>query len=212
MMLSNHLRYAKCVKDKSEVAAMEMLQEESGFKDEFDALLGDVPFAPCATSYGMGWKGLQAVHYCRSPNRLFFSTGTALAHVLVLTIRPPEKMDLEYEGVKQHRPPPVGSIYVVPAGCKVLARWQGSLEALVIFLEPRLVAKVAAESFELDPNRTPLPPLYGLNVPALRSAMLAVDYEMRFGGQGKAILVKSLANVLSIHLIRQITKAQRLPA
>jgi AraC family transcriptional regulator len=189
-----------------------MLQEESGFKDEFDALLGDVPFAPCATSYGMGWKGLQAVHYCRSPNRVFFAAGTALAHVLVLTIRPPEKMDLEYEGVKQHRPPPAGSIYVVPAGCKVFARWQGSLEALVIFLEPRLVAKVAAESFELDPNRTPLPPLYGLNVPALRSAMLAVDHELRFGGQGKAILVKSLANVLSIHLIRQITRAQRLPA
>jgi AraC family transcriptional regulator len=191
---------------------MMMRQEESGFKEEFDALLGDVPFAPCATSDGMGWKGLQAVHYCKSPNQVFFAAGTALAHVLVLTIRPPEKMDLEYEGVKQHRPPPAGSIYVVPAGCKVLARWQGSLEALVIFLEPRLVAKVAAESFELDPNRTPLPPLYGLNVPALRSAMLAVDYEMRFGGQGKAILVKSLANVLSIHLIRQITKAQRLPA
>ena len=190
---------------------MMMRQEESGFKEEFDALLGDVPFAPCATSDGMGWKGLQAVHYCKSPNRVFFSTGTALAHVLVLTIRPPEKMDLEYEGVKQHRPPPAGSIYVVPAGCNMLARWQGSINSIFIFLEPSLVAKVAAESFELEPNRTPLPSLYGLNVPELRSAMLAVDYEMRFGGQGKAILVKSLANVLSIHLIRQITRAQRPP-
>ena len=190
---------------------MMMRQEESGFKEEFDALLGDVPFAPCATSDGMGWKGLQAVHYCKSPNRAFFSTGTALAHVLVLTIRPPEKMDLEYEGVKQHRPPPAGSIYVMPAGCNMLLRWQGSIDSIVIFLEPSLVAKVAAESFELDPNRTPLPSLYGLNVPALRSAMLAVDHELRFGGQGKAILVKSLANVLSIHLIRQITRAQRPP-
>ena len=191
---------------------MMMLQEERGFKDEFDALLGDVPFAPCATSDGMGWKGLQAVHYCKSPNRVFFSTGTALAHVLVLTIRPPEKMELEYEGVKQHRPPPAGSIYVMPAGCNMLLRWQGSIDSIVIFLEPSLVAKVAAESFELDPNHTPLPSLYGLNVPELRSAMLAVDHEMRFGGQGKAILVKSLANVLSIHLIRQITMAERLPA
>jgi hypothetical protein len=42
--------------------------------------------------------------------------------------------------------------------------------------------------------------------------MLAVDYEMRFGGLGKATLVKALANVLSIHLIRQITRAQRLLA
>ena len=91
-------------------------------------------------------------------------------------------------------------------------RWQGSLESLVIFLEPRLVAQVAAESFELDPNRTPLPSLYGLNVPELRSAMLAVDYELRSGGLGKPILVASLANVLSIHLIRHITGAQRLPA
>jgi hypothetical protein len=191
---------------------MMMRQEKSGFKEEFDALLGDIPFAPCATSYGMGWEGLQAVHYCKSPNKMFFAAGTALAHVLVLTIRPPEKMDLEYEGVKQHKPPPAGSIYVVPAGCNVLARWQGSVESLVIFLEPWLVAQVAAESFELDPNRTPLPSLYGLNVPELRSAMLAVDYEMRFGGLGKATLVKALANVLSIHLIRQITRAQRLLA
>ena len=191
---------------------MMMLQEESGFKEEFDALLGDVPFAPCATSYGMGWKGLQAVHYCKSPNRAFFSTGTALAHVLVLTIRPPEKMELEYEGVRHHRPPPAGSIYVMPAGCNMLLRWQGSIDSIVIFLEPSLVAKIAAESFELDPNRTPLPSLYGLNVPELRSAMFAVDYEMRFGGPGNAMLVKSLANVLSIHLIRQITMAERLPA
>jgi hypothetical protein len=35
---------------------------------------------------------------------------------------------------------------------------------------------------------------------------------MRFGGPGNAMLVKSLANVLSIHLIRQITRAERLPA
>ena len=183
---------------------MRMRQEESGFK-ELDPVLKSVPFAPCCTSYGMGWKGLQAVHYRKSPNRVFSAMGTPQAHVLVLTIRPPEQMDLEYEGVKQHRPPPAGSIYVVPAGCNVSARWQGSLESLVILLEPRLVAQVAAESFELDPNRTPLPSLYGLNVPELRSAMLAVDYELRSGGLGKPILVESLANVLSIHLIRHIT-------
>ena len=188
-----------------------MRQEESGSK-ELDAVLKNVPIAPCCTSYGMGWKGLQAVHYRKSPNRVFSAMGTSQSHVLVLTIRPPEQMDLEYEGVKQHRPPPAGSIYVVPAGCNVLTRWQGSLESLVIFLEPRLVAKVAAESFELDPNRTLLPSLYGLNVPELRSAMLAVDYELRSGGLGKPILVESLANVLSIHLIRHITGAQRLPA
>ena len=50
-----------------------------------------------------------------------------------------------------------------------------------------------------------LPPLYGLNVPELRSAMLAVDAELRAGGVGGSVLAESFANVLTVHLIRHIT-------
>jgi AraC family transcriptional regulator len=85
-------------------------------------------------------------------------------------------------------------------------------QALFVCLEPSLVARVAAESFELDSSRTVLPPLYGLNVPELRSAMLAVDAELRAGGVGGSLLVESLANVLAVHLIRHITGPRRLKA
>jgi AraC family transcriptional regulator len=109
-------------------------------------------------------------------------------------------------------PPPAGSIAVVPAGSSVLSRWQGSNDSLLIYLEPSLVTRVAAESFELDPSRTVVPPLVGLNVPELRSAMLAVDAELRAGSLGGPLLVESLANVLAVHLIRHTTGARRLPA
>jgi AraC family transcriptional regulator len=92
----------------------------------------------------------------------------------------------------------------------VLSRWQGSRDSLLIYLEPSLVAQVAAESFELDPSRTVVPPLVGLDLPKLRSAMLAVDAELRAGGVGGSLLVESLANVLAVHLIRHITRPRRL--
>jgi AraC family transcriptional regulator len=166
---------------------------------------------PLATSYGMGWKGLQAVRYRKNCLSEMRCVGTPRTHVLVLTIRPPEKMDLRYEGVKRDTPPPAGSIAVVPAGSSVLVRCQGNLDSLLIYLEPSLVARVAAESFELDPTRTVVPPLDGLNVPELRSAMLAVDAELRAGGVGGRLMVEALATMLSVQLIRHTTGAPRLP-
>jgi AraC family transcriptional regulator len=164
-----------------------------------------------ATSYGMGWKGLQAVRE-ENPGGEFNRAGTASTHVLVLTVRPPETMDLRYEGVKRDMPAPAGSITVVPAGSSLLARWQGSRDSLFVFLEPSLVTQVAAESFEFDSTRTVVPPLFGLNVPELRSSMLAVDAELKSGGVGGSLMAESLANILAVHLIRHTTGSPRLPA
>jgi AraC family transcriptional regulator len=163
-----------------------------------------------ATSYGMGWKGLQAV---RVENAGGESSAviTRSTHLLVLSVRPPEKMELRYEGVKRDMPAPAGSIAVVPAGSSVLSRWQGSRDSLFVYLEPSLVTRVAAESFEFDLTRTVVPPLDGLNVPELRSWMLAVDAELKSGGVGGSLMAESLANVLAVHLIRHTTGARRLP-
>jgi AraC family transcriptional regulator len=211
-----------------------VIQPEENSLKELEALQRIVPFAPFreikalhpfdrngyysalekkifATSFGMGWKGLQAVRI-ESPDGEFSAVITPRTHVLVLSVRPPEKMDVRYEGVKRDMPPPAGSIAVVPAGSSVLSRWQGSNDSLLIYLEPSLVTRVAAESFELDPTRTVVPPLVGLNVPELRSAMLAVDAELRAGSVGGSLMVESLANVLAVHLIRHTMGVHRLPA
>jgi AraC family transcriptional regulator len=207
-----------------------MMQEEENSLKELEALQKTVLFGEIkalhplglhgyysalreksfATSYGMGWKGLQAV---RLENHGVESGAviTRSTHVLGLIVRPPEKMERRYEGVKRDMPPPAGSISVVPAGSSVLSRWQGSRDWLFIYLEPSLVTRVAAESFEMDPSRTVVPPLDGLNVPELRSAMLAVDAELR-AGSGGPLMAESLANILAVHLIRHTTGARRLPA
>jgi AraC family transcriptional regulator len=189
---------------------MMIRQEENSLK-ELEIRRKVYPLPPSATSYGMGWNGLQAVRYRDSSSNEFSTARTAGTHVLVLYFRPPEKLDLSYEGVKRDMPPPAGSIAVVPAGSSMLCRWQGSMDVLHVLLEPSLVARVAAESFELDPTQTVVPPLDGLNVPELRSAMWAVDAELRAGGVGGPLMVESLATILSVHLIRHTTGAHRLP-
>src|SRR6266481_571011 len=128
---------------------------------ELEALQKFVPFAPCTTSYRMGWKGLEAVRYRNSSTSVELTLPPVSYHCLVLISRPPEKLHVRYEGVKRDMPPAAGSIAVVPTGSSQLVRWQGSRDTLLIYLEPSLVARVAAESFELDSDRTVLPPLYG---------------------------------------------------
>jgi AraC family transcriptional regulator len=188
---------------------MMIRQEENSLKD-LDARQKIVPFAPVSTSYGMGWKGLQAVRYRNSPLSEFSAAYTPGTHVLFLYVQPPEKMDVRYEGVKRDMPPPAGSIAVVPAGSSVVCSRQGSVDSLLIYLEPSLVAQVAAESFEFDPSRTVVPPVLGLNAPELRSTMLAVDAELKAGGVGGPLMAESLANILAVHLIRHFLGPRQL--
>jgi AraC family transcriptional regulator len=90
----------------------------------------------------------------------------------------------------------------------VWQRWQGSRDAIIIYLEPSIVARVVAETFEFDPTRTMVPPLDGFNSPELLSTMLAVDAELSAGSAGGSLLAESFATVLAVHLIRHITGAQ----
>jgi AraC family transcriptional regulator len=162
-----------------------------------------IPFNAAAASDRLGWVGLEAARYLAAPASEV--NPPALTHDrLVLFIRPPEKLDLLYEGVNRHIPPPAGSISVLPASTPVLWRWSGRFDWLAIFLEPGLVARVAAEAFGLDPARMAIPPLDGLDHPQLRAAMWAVDNELTAGGAGGQLVAESLANVLAVHLIRHV--------
>ena len=188
-----------------------MQQEENSLK-ELEALQKFIPFAPSETSYRMGWKGMQAVRYRRIPASGEFSLPPVSLHAINLTLRPPKKLNVRSDGLKLDRPLPTGSISLIPAGSAVLADWQGNRDILRIYLEPSIVARVATESFEFDSTRTVVPPFYSLDAPGLRSAIMAVYHELRVGGgNGVQLLVESLANILSVHLIRYITGAQRLP-
>jgi AraC family transcriptional regulator len=166
------------------------------------------PYQANAASDRLGWVGLGAAR-CR-PEPAFERNVPALTHHrLFLVTRPPEELDLLYEGVKRHVPPPAWSIILVPAGNPARVRSSGCPDALHIFLEPGLVARVAADAFDLDPARLTVPPLDGLDLPHLRAAMGAVDAELNTGGAGGRLAAESLANVLAVHLIRHVSAPRR---
>ena len=168
-----------------------------------------IPFEPAAWSDRLRWVGLQAARYSGEP-AFELHPPASTHHWLVLVTRPPEELDLRYEGVKRHVPPPAGSISVVPAGSPALWRWSGRKDSLHIYLEPGLVARVAAEAFDLDPARMTVPSLDALDLPQLRAAMLAVDAELTAGDTGMRLAAESLANLLAVHLIRHVSAPRRL--
>ena len=167
-----------------------------------------LPFEAAAASDRLGWGGLEAAR-CRAEPAFERDVPALTHHRLVLVTRPPEDLELRYEGVKRHRPTPAGTITLVPAGTPVWARSSGHKDELHIFLEARLVARVAAEAFGLDPARLTVPPLDGLDLPQLRAALWAVDAELTSGGAGGKLAAESLANVLAVQLLRHVLAPRR---
>lgn len=161
-----------------------------------------------ATSDRLGWVGLAAARIRASPS-MEFSVPPFTHHMLLLFVRPPVTLDYRYEGVERHVPPPAGAISLIPAGTSSWVRWTGDKDQLHVFLEPGLLARVAAETFDLDPARPTLPPLDALDLPHLRAAMAAVDAELTAGGLGGPLAAESLANLLAVHLLRHVLSPRR---
>src|SRR5262245_31517605 len=68
-----------------------------------------------AASDRLGWVGLEAGR-CRATPAFERDLPALTHHRLFLFSRPPEELDLRYEGVKRTVPPPAGSGSLLPAG------------------------------------------------------------------------------------------------
>src|SRR6516164_5424047 len=130
-----------------------------------DDRLEVLPVPPAATSRPMEWSALRAEHFRDTPDfELDLPGGTH--HLLALYVRPPEQHGFRTEGLDWEGVPPPGSILVLPAGHPRRAFWRGPTESVHVYLDPRLIAKVAAEAFDLDPDRVELPAAAALNEPS----------------------------------------------
>ena len=173
-------------------------------------LIKHFPGEPCAASDRLRWVGLEALRYRdQPPNEAFQPPLTH--HSLLLFLHTPKEFEMQCDGVNRVVSPRAGSILVVPAGSPVRYRWSSHSDSLHVFLEPGLVERVAAEAFDLDAVRAPVPPLDGMDLPRLRAAMLAVNDELTAGAAGGRLAAESLANLLAVNLIRNAS-APRLPA
>ena len=68
-----------------------------------------IPSEPAAWSDRLGWVGLKAARYYATP-AFEFHPPALTHHMFILYARPPEQLDLVYEGGKRHVPPPAGAI------------------------------------------------------------------------------------------------------
>jgi AraC family transcriptional regulator len=186
-----------------------MRQEQPGASEPLRPLVfrNQLPFEPSAASERLGWVGLEAFRYRRVP-AFEFDRPAMTHHALVMFHRAPDEMALRFAGVSRRRPPAAGSVAVVPAGFSYRCRMSGLRDSLNVFLEPGLVARVAA-SFGLDPGRWELPPLDFRAVPPLGAAMRAVDAELMSGGVGGRLVAVSLADVLAVPLIWYVSELRR---
>jgi AraC family transcriptional regulator len=166
-----------------------------------DDRLEVLPVPPDVTSRPLGWAALRAEHFRDTPDfELDLPGGTH--HLLALYLRPPEQSGLRTDGVDWEGTPPPGSILVLPAAHSRCAFWRGPTESVHVHLDPRLISRVAAEAFDLDPGRIELPAAAALTKPAIQAAILAIDAELSTGSPGGRLLTESLGNVLAVQLIR----------
>jgi AraC family transcriptional regulator len=156
------------------------------------------------TSGALGWSGVRAEHLTDPPDSEVDVPPTT-HHWLVLNHHLPSLFSLQFAGQNRNAPPPLGSMTIIPAGYPSQWRWSGSGESTHILVEPQLLARVAAEALDLNPDRVTLPPVYSLSDPAVRAAMLQLDAELRAGGPGGRLLAESLGNVLAVHLLRHFS-------
>ena len=64
-----------------------------------------LPFAPAAASDRLGWVGLEAARFVASPAAELHHPALT-HHMLILFAQPPDALDMRYDGVTRHVPPP----------------------------------------------------------------------------------------------------------
>src|SRR5262245_47307110 len=182
-------------------------QRRSGLSGPLD-LVGHFPGEPCAASAGRRWVGLEALRYRDQPPNETCQPPLS-HHSLLLFLQTPTEFEARSEGISRVVPPPAGSVLVVPAGSPAWWRWGRHSDSLHVFLEPGLVARVAAEAFDLDPARASIRPLDGLYLPQLRAALGAVNDELAADAPGGRLAGEALANLLAVQLLRHMAAPSR---
>jgi AraC family transcriptional regulator len=153
------------------------------------------------TSEALGWSGVRAEHLTNTPDSEVDLPPTT-HHWLVLNQGSALAFSLRFAGQERTEVGPPGSLTIIPAGYPSQWRWRGATESSHTLVEPQLLARIAAEALDLNPDRVELPPVSDLSHPQLQAAMLALDAELRGGGPGGRLMAESLGNVLAVHLLR----------
>ncbi|WP_439345801.1 helix-turn-helix domain-containing protein [Vacuolonema iberomarrocanum] len=96
-----------------------------------------------------------------------------------------------------------GDFTITPAGMQFSARWQGDENCLRIQLSDRFIRSVAQETLAGDSDRLALLPTFQSRDPQIEAIATMFLTELQQEQPGGALYRESLANLLTVHLLRQ---------
>ncbi|MFI4874439.1 MAG: helix-turn-helix domain-containing protein [Blastopirellula sp. JB062] len=173
-----------------------------------------IPYAFRFSSSTLGWQGLRVEYDTRQPASDFVHPPLECLWLVLTGSIFPERTDHRCDDARHIGDGLPHAMNLLPPGVESRWRWRntGNLTDSTHYqLSTALVAKVAEEAFDLDPARIHFPVLYyDQSSPELINTLTALRSELITGGPGGRLCAESLANVLVVQLIRQISNRQGL--
>lgn len=174
-----------------------------------DDRLGHIPYSFRHTSATLGWSGLRVEHNPQVPaSELVLPPLECLW--LILTGEPaPERTENRCDDARYRGDGLPHAVNLVPPRVESRWRWHNVCESTQYQLSPALIAKVAEEAFDLDPARVHYPVrYYDRSSPEVIATLTALRRELLTRGPGGRLCAESLANVLVVQLIRQMSNRE----
>jgi AraC family transcriptional regulator len=101
-----------------------------------------------------------------------------------------------------------GDISITPVEMPFFARWEGDDHFLQIRISSRFIQQVAREALAMDSDRLELIPEFRIRDPQIEAIALMFLAELKQENLGGRLYIESLANVLTVHLLRQYATAK----
>jgi AraC family transcriptional regulator len=174
-----------------------------------DDRLGHIPYAFRHTSATLGWHGLRVEHNSQQPASDILHPPLECLWLMLTGETFPEGTDHRCDDARHNGDGLPNAVNLLPPGVESQWRWRNTIDSTHYQLSSALVAKVAEEAFDLDPARVHFPVrYYDRSSPEVIDTLTALRRELLTGGPGGRLCAESLANVLVVQLIRQMSNRQ----
>jgi AraC family transcriptional regulator len=174
-----------------------------------DDRLGHIPYAFRHTSAMLGWHGLRVEHNSQQPASDIVHPPLECLWLMLTGEIFPKRTDHRCDDARHNGDGLPHAVNLLPPGVESRWRWRNTLDSTHYQLSPALVAKVAEEAFDLDSARVQFPVrYYDQSSPEVIDTLSALRNELVTGGPGGRLCAESLANVLVVQLIRQMSNRQ----
>lgn len=174
-----------------------------------DDRLRHIPYAFRHTSAPLGWQGLRVEYESKQPASDIVHPPLTCLWLVLTGETCAEGTDHRCDDARHHGNGLPHAVNLLPPGIESQWRWRNTFESTHYQLSPALVAKVAEEAFNFDPARVHFPVrYYDQSSPEVIHTLTALRHELLTGGPGGRLCPESLANVLVVQLIRQLSNRQ----